>query len=1017
MRTAKNIIATTLLLLMSCWSAFSQADPSFLGTPTSGCAPLTVQFDVYFPQQGLLYLWDYGDGSSGSGVTPDHMYTTAGTYDVSVYIYAWDPNTQDSILVADSTYGAYVTVGGLFLPNGIPATVTDASCGANDGAIDLFPNTGGPTFGYTYAWSNGSTTEDQSNLSPGVYTLTVSDAGGCSLTSTYLISSSSNLNPSIAVLSNSSCSSPTGSVVLNLGAATGGFPPNTYTVTDSLGNAYFPNPNGVVSGLGSGIYNFNIADTTNPGCDAWVSFYVPGDLAITATPSSTTVCPGDSVSVALATSGGTAPYFYGTSPIFIGSQTLFAQAGGTTVTYYGSDASGCSGSVDVTIQQSTPLIINITSTQPSCPACQDGALSATVTGGTAPYQYLWSTGATTAGISGLGAGTYVLEVVDANGCSSRTTEILTSGQTGGGCNFLVSSSIMPASCNSATGSIDLNINNGGASVSIVWSTGATTTAITNLISGTYTAAITDLQVQCTETYAFFVPDTSGLIAFAGNDAFIGGCNGGSQSTTLGGSAIRPTVLGGAPPYTISWSPAAGLDDATIVNPTASPSQTTMYTIIVTDANGCSGADSVLVNVSQGGGSLQVLIFPDSSTGCQGLDLIASTNSIGGPASGTYLWSTGATTQTISVTAPGTYAVEVTDAATGCSGTDTIILAPNFLRSDCVWPGDADNDGIADNNDVLAIGYAYGVTGPSRPNATTNWVGQQAPDWNLALATGANLKHTDCDGDGTIDNSDVAAVNANYGSVHLKDSEKNGDRFVDPPLTYFLPTDTILAGDTLTVPVLFGNQNIPASSVYGLVFSVNYDAALVVPNSMSFDAGTSWMGTTGTDLLDFSYDLYADQRMDVAVTRIDQQNVSGSGQIGSVSFTMKDDISGKSNIIKAIGLSFSKVRLIDKDYSDMPIYFEGGTFYASQFSVGIRAAKDLIEDVRLYPNPATDKLHVELANGTEATLRLIDMMGREYVTTTGQRQMTLDVAAIPAGTYVLQIETENGVAFRRVSLVK
>ena len=137
----------------------------------------------------------------------------------------------------------------------------------------------------------------------------------------------------------------------------------------------------------------------------------------------------------------------------------------------------------------------------------------------------------------------------------------------------------------------------------------------------------------------------------------------SLSVCTGSSIVLgASVSGGTRPYTYLWSPSAGLSDSTMLQPTATPAKTTLYTIIVTDKNGCSSDDSVLVTVSD---SLTPTIIGGPLTICTGDTAHLSA----GTGYTSYLWSDGEKTSDISVTQTGDYTVYVTGGA-GCAGTSS-----------------------------------------------------------------------------------------------------------------------------------------------------------------------------------------------------------------------------------------------------------------------------------------------------------------------------------------------------------
>ena len=143
----------------------------------------------------------------------------------------------------------------------------------------------------------------------------------------------------------------------------------------------------------------------------------------------------------------------------------------------------------------------------------------------------------------------------------------------------------------------------------------------------------------------------------------------------------------------------------------------------------------------------------------------------------------------------------------------------------VWPGDANADGVANYLDLLYIGMAYGETGPLRPNASLAWEAQPVLDWKSAFLNEVNTKNADCDGSGTIDATDTVAVLRNYSEVHNKTQHTLKTSSADPLLHLILPA-SLQKAQAVTIPILLGTTDIPATDAYGLGFSLNYDPLII-----------------------------------------------------------------------------------------------------------------------------------------------------------------------------------------------
>ena len=143
---------------------------------------------------------------------------------------------------------------------------------------------------------------------------------------------------------------------------------------------------------------------------------------------------------------------------------------------------------------SCDLTTEVTGTDATCESA-NGTVQVMTTGGDAPFVYSWSNGATTPSVTGLIGGTYTVTVTDDMGCSSESTINIESA---GGPTCSVSA--IDATCGEADGMATATANGGVGVFSFNWSTGATTSAIFNLLPGTYSVTVTDekgCQVVCT----------------------------------------------------------------------------------------------------------------------------------------------------------------------------------------------------------------------------------------------------------------------------------------------------------------------------------------------------------------------------------------------------------------------------------------------------------------------------------------------------------------------------------------
>ena len=282
-------------------------------------------------------------------------------------------------------------------------THTDASCnGSANGAIDLTVN--GGTGPLTYAWSNGATTQDISGLVAASYSVTVTDANGCTANLTVPVGQPAVLALSETHVDLAACGATNGSIDLSVA---GGTAPYGYSWTNGATTQD-------LTGLAAGTYTVTVTDAH--ACQAFksVTILAPGAPSLSETHVNVSCQGGSNGSVDLTVTGGTGPFTYAWSNGAT-TQDLSGLAAGTynvTVT----DANNCTALLGATVTQ--PALLTLSETHVNvCTGGSNGSVDLTVAGGTAPYGYAWSNGATSEDLSGLAAGTYNVTVTDAHGCT------------------------------------------------------------------------------------------------------------------------------------------------------------------------------------------------------------------------------------------------------------------------------------------------------------------------------------------------------------------------------------------------------------------------------------------------------------------------------------------------------------------------------------------------------------------------------------------------------------------------
>ncbi len=633
------------------------------------------------------YSYNWSNGAN----TEDISGLTAGTYLVTVT----DANgCTATTSVAISQPAAPLSA--------IVNTSMDVLCfGNSTGSVDL--GVGGGTAPYGYNWSNGSNTEDIGGLIVGTYLVTVTDANGCTATTSVAISQpAAPLSASILSSVNVGCfGNASGSADLGV---TGGTTPYGYNWSNGADTEDIDN-------LISGTYLVTVTDAN--GCTATTSVVISqpaAPLSAIVSTSMDVLCFGNSTgSVDLGVVGGTAPYSYNWSN---GSNTediggLIAGTYLVTVT----DANGCTATTLVAISQpAAPLSASIlSSVNVGCFGNASGSADLGVTGGTTPYGYNWSNGSNTEDIGGLIAGTYLVTVTDANGCTATT--LVSISQPVAPLSVSILSSVNVGCFGNASGSADLGVTGGTTPYSYVWSNGANTEDIGGLIAGTYLVTVTDAN-GCTATTLVSISQPVAPLSASILSSVNVGCFGNSTgSVDLG-------VVGGTAPYSYNWSNGSNTEDiGGLIAGT--------YLVTVTDANGCTA--TTLVAISQPAAPLSASILSSVNVGCFGnASGSADLGVTGGTTPYGYNWSNGANTEDIGGLIAGTYLVTVTD-ANGCTATTLVSISQPSIPltlSLTQSPTKCDLDNGAAN--AIVIG--------GTPNYTYSWSS------NNGVQNGSEISH-------------------------------------------------------------------------------------------------------------------------------------------------------------------------------------------------------------------------------------------------------------------------------------
>jgi dienelactone hydrolase len=651
---------------------------SAIGGSTQVCAPATVTLTA----SGGFATYQWSDGQSGpsitvsqsgsysvEGTTSDGCVATAAPVQVTITpvpqpvitpngstqlcagqsvtlnapagfsTYQWsDGQTTPSITVSQA--GSYsVTVGQNGCTGTSPAVAVTVSTTLQPGITasgsalcsgGTLTLTADPGFA-SYQWSDGQTGPSITVSQAGTYSVTVTNAGGCTGQSQPLTVSADTPPAGNSIQTSGSTSFCTGgSVTLTAPAGYASYAWSTGETTSSI----------VVNQAGT----YSVLGTSAAGCTYTVGQPVTVTVQQATTPTitasgPTSFCTGQNVTLSTAPVAN-ATYLWSTGATT--SSITVSQSGNYTVTV--SEANGCTAtSQPVAVTVSGPIAVQISAS--STTLCAGASVSLSGSAGFASYQ--WSTGQTGASISVSQAGSYSLTVTDANGCTGSATVVVSADTPPSNAGITANGST--SFC--VGGSVTLTAPAGY--VGYLWSTGQGTPSITVSQAGTY-SLIGTTAAGCTYSIGqpVVVSVTQTTIPVISASGPVDLCTG--QSVTL---SIQPQ-----PNTQYQWSNGATGTSITV-------NQAGTYTVVASTANGCvSTAQGVVVTV---GTSQTPFVTVSSPFICPGSPVTLSAQF----GFGSYTWSNGQTGQTITVNQAGTYTVVVSGGVAGAcsSSSDPIVI--------------------------------------------------------------------------------------------------------------------------------------------------------------------------------------------------------------------------------------------------------------------------------------------------------------------------------------------------------
>ncbi len=556
----------------------------------------------------------------------------------------------------------------VYVGNDIPIqmAVTPITCfGAANGKIVATPS--GGTAPITYQWSPvSSSTDSITNLGPNTYTLSITDAQGCTGRDTVILTEPAQLSVTINS-QNISCNGAADGQATAV--ASGGTPGYTYVWNPGGQN----NP---ITGLGPNTYNVVATDISNCTASASWTAVDPAPISVTVPTVTDVSCKGGSDGTATATvNGGTLPYTYTWSVIGVGANPGTGFPAGTD-TLLVTDAGNCTASATFTINEPTAVTVSVTSvTNATCNGGTDGAVDITAGGGNpGGYTYNWGSAGTAEDLTAVGANTYTVTVYDSKNCNATATATVTE-PTAVTVAFQFTN---PLCSGDNSGSVTATAGGGTGPYIYDWAYVPGTNdgqTINSIPSGQYDVTATDSK-GCSTTDNQILIDPVTLNAGFINKNEISCANDADGS-------IEVSVTGGTSPYVYNWT--FGPSTAAISN--LAPGT---YTVNVADVNGC---DTTLTVVFAAPPTIEIQQLDIDSVSCpQYTDGAIQIAGIGGTPGAVTAYeysidgSNFQSSQFFQDLAAGTYQLIIRDSE-GCTKDTTVTIFEPAELALAILPGD------------------------------------------------------------------------------------------------------------------------------------------------------------------------------------------------------------------------------------------------------------------------------------------------------------------------------------------
>ncbi len=346
----------------------------------------------------------------------------------------------------------------------------------------------------------------------------------------------------------------------------------------------------------------------------------------------------------------------------------------------------------------------------------------------------------------------------------------------------------------------------------------------------------------------------------------------------------------------------------------------------------------------------------------------------------------------------------------------------LLAAQNIWPGDVNDNGVVNKVDLLYIGYAFGAEGAMRTNLGETWEAKEAPEsWGNNFPNGVNYAYADCNGDGVVNQLDANVVINNLNLTHddvtfIPDEFPVGTLGENPSCEFINAPSAAPVDQVFNLEIALGSTDLPVEDMSGFTFTLN-----ILPNATGINADTEIKLSSGTwvdgvatkSILEQDVDL-VNRQLKVAYTKTDQEALSGSGSIATVSFLIESDVIDLL-VIDTVTFMIDSILVLDNDLTPIPIVPN-----TLKLAIDKELTVNTIEtnttiNINVFPNPTNGLLILESNQPNLVEISLFDAFGKLVLVQDLQKEnlQTVDVQFIPNGLYTAKIKTTNGIQSKKI----